>query len=171
MKIEKFKDIIEYYSMLPHPEGGYYCTVFDDPIEVLSDGTALGRGTSRALWNNILFLIPYGSFSCFHRIPMNESWHFYRGDSMDFYEIDENGDLSHSVLGSQILNGEKIVHVVAKRNWMAARPRKGEFGYSLVGCLTCPGFLPNDLEIASSKKLISIAPKQEKLINSLCRNN
>jgi len=47
-------------------------------------------------------------FSAFHKIKSDETWHFYTGDSLLIYEINEEGNLHTHRLGKDPAKGESF---------------------------------------------------------------
>lgn len=155
--------------MTPHIEGGFFSPLFEDPGIIPHSSLPNVYKGDRPYWNGIMFLIPSDGKSCFHRILMNESWHFYLGDPLDFYEITESGEFNKYTLGQDLLKGEKVMHTVIKNHWMGAKPQTGKYGFSLVGCITAPGFKIMDWEKGEKEKLLNFCTniKAKKIILEL----
>lgn len=162
------KDFIAAFQMLPHPEGGFYKETYRS--DVLVNKTALPEGFSgdRVFSTAIYFLMEKGNFSAFHRIKSDECWHFYAGQTLEVFVIQQNGSLDIIKLGSNIDKGETFQYVVPANCWFASRPAN-ESNFSLVGCTVAPGFDFNDFELAYSEKLVESFPQHASLIYSLCR--
>ena len=61
------------------------------------------------------------SFVCVFQV-----WHFYLGEPMTVLEIDPgNGVLTKTVLGADVLAGQKVQHVVRAGVWFGAFPNAG----------------------------------------------
>lgn len=96
-------------------------------------------------------------------------WHFYYGDPLIVYEIEEgNGSITEHLLGNDPLKGHKLFCVIRAGNWFASRPASNS-KYALVGCTVSPGFNFEDFEMAKEENLVRLYPQHEKLIRSLCR--
>jgi len=63
--------LIERFSLLPHPEGGHFSEVFRSSLSVQPNDE---RETRTAL-TAIYFLLQPVEFSCFHRVQSDEAWH------------------------------------------------------------------------------------------------
>ncbi|TND09760.1 MAG: hypothetical protein FD123_884 [Bacteroidetes bacterium] len=154
--------------MEPHPEGGYFRETYRSSETVA--GTALpGRfGGERNFSTAIYFLLEAGNFSALHRIKSDEAWHFYAGDALDVIEIDEQGNLRVTSLGSDPEAGEIFQHIVPAGRWFGSRVKAGG-SFSLVGCTVSPGFDFTDFEMAERKKLMEQFPQHALLIEDLTR--
>jgi uncharacterized protein len=107
-----------------------------------------------------------GQYSAFHRIAADEMWHFYAGDPLIVYEIDEAGMLTEHLLGGNPLVGQDHFCVIKGGNWFASRLADlGE--YAVVGCTVAPGFDFADFELATRKNLVTKFPQHRSLIESL----
>ena len=138
---ERAKELIRELGLEPHPEGGYFREVFRSAQKV----KPLDDRAARSALTAIYFLLVKGQHSRWHRVASDEAWHFYDGDPLVVYWIDEQDDVHEEVLGSGVSNGRPMC-VVPAGCWQAAKPR-GE--YSLVGCTVGPGFDFQDFEMIS----------------------
>jgi hypothetical protein len=121
--------IIERLGLAPHPEGGWYRETFRAPP---------APGATRGAATMILFLLEAGRASHWHRIDAEEMWIFQAGAplALSVAEADGAGAVDHQ-LGSDILGGEALQHVVRPGQWQAARTL-GD--WSLVACVVAPAF-------------------------------
>ncbi len=160
--------LVQRYTMQPHPEGGYYKETYrcmqTIPQQVLSRRFAGERNISTAIY----FLLEQGNFSAFHKIKSDECWHFYAGGPMNIYVIHINGNLETIKLGSDISHAQTFQHVVPSGCWFASEPATGS-DFSFVGCTVAPGFDFDDFELAKAADLIKVYPQHKDLINRLCR--
>ena len=135
---KRAKDLISELRLDPHPEGGYFREIFRSPHQV----QALDKRSVRSALTTIYFLLIKGQHSRWHRVASDEAWHFYEGDRLEIYWIDDRDVVHQEVLGI----GTHPTCVVPAGCWQAARPL-GE--YSLVGCSVAPGFDFADFEMLS----------------------
>lgn len=161
------QQIIQFYQLLPHPEGGYYKETYRSaeliPLNSLPERFTGERNFSTAIY----FLLVENSFSAFHRIQSDECWHFYTGDSVDIHVLHPNGNYELIKLGNNIEIGEQYQAMVPAGAWFAS---KTNGNYSLVGCTVSPGFDFADFELANAVELASQFPAQLSLIKSFCRS-
>ncbi len=160
--------LVAYFKMLPHPEGGYYKETYRSE-ELITHNALPQRFTGdRSFSTAIYFLLEKGNFSGFHKIQSDESWHFYAGQTLHVYVLHNNGNLEIIKLGSDILNGEVFQAVVPAGCWFASEPAP-DTDFSFVGCTVAPGFDFADFELAKAADLNKQFPQHEALINRLCR--
>ena len=116
----------------------------------------------------IYFLIEKGNFSALHKIKSDETWHFYYGDALEVIEIDHDGNLSFTHIGSNLSKGESFQYTVKANTWFGSRvSNNGTF--SLVGCTVYPGFDFYDFELANRNDLIKLFPQHQNIITELTR--
>ena len=151
--------VIAALGLEPHPEGGFYRETFRSPIQVPGPG-----GEPRAASTAILFLLPEGDFSAWHRVRSDEAWHHYAGGPLELHRLDDEG---HRVelLGSPVL-GHTPQAVIPAGQWQAARPTQG---WSLCGCTVAPGFHFDDFEMPSRAALVARFPAHASIVEALTR--
>ena len=76
---------------------------------------------------------------------------------MTVLEIAENGDMTKTVLGPDVLAGQRVQHVVKAGTWFGSYPCDGT-EFSFVGCTVSPGFEFEDFELASRRDLTEKFP-------------
>lgn len=158
---------IEKYNLLPHPEGGYYAETYRASETIAQNALPTRFGGDRAFSTGIYFLLESHNFSAFHRIQADEMWHFYAGEALEVFVIDEkSGALSVIRLGSDPDNGETFQAVVPAGAWFGSRPASGST-YALVGCTVAPGFDFSDFEMAQREPLSQRYPQHTGLIGEL----
>jgi predicted cupin superfamily sugar epimerase len=91
--------LIQKYNLEPHPEGGWYKQTYKSNEQIAADALPERFRTSRAFSTAIYFLLEQGNFSAFHRIKSDECWHFYAGDPLLIYIIEQTGELKIISLG------------------------------------------------------------------------
>ncbi|MDO8695636.1 MAG: cupin domain-containing protein [Pseudomonas sp.] len=119
--------LIEQLQLQAHPEGGYYRRLFESGLRLPG-----GRLASSA----IVFLLPAGQVSRWHRVDADELWHFYEGEPLELLIAESPAVTQRQVLGP--LAGDCMPQrAVPAHAWQAARPLGS---YSLVGCTLAPAF-------------------------------
>jgi len=153
-------------GLRPHPEGGWFRETYrsEELVSALPARFPGPRNFSTAIY----FLLESGNFSAFHRIRSDELWHFYAGDALEVIEIDEQGKLIVTSLGSDAANGELFQHLVPAGRWFASRVKDGG-SYSLVGCTVAPGFDFADFEMAARDALSAEFPEHKTIVEALTR--
>ena len=105
-------------------------------------------------------------FSQFHRLDVDELWHFYCGDPLELVLLEPGGTSRHVHLGPDLAAGHQPVHVVEAGTWMAARTTGR---WSLLGNTLTPGFTSDRYEGADQELLEARWPHELDAIAALCR--
>lgn len=120
-------ELIDLLQLQAHPEGGYYRRLYESR-ECLASG--------RLLASAIVFLLPAGQLSRWHRVDADELWHFYEGAPLELLIADTPATIARQLLGP-VAADQLPQRLVRAQAWQAARTQ-GDF--SLVGCSLAPGF-------------------------------
>lgn len=167
-KMDKaIQDLIAYYQLSPHPEGGYYRETYRSPLIHPQHTLPIAFSGPRHSATAIYFLLVQDSFSAFHRIQSDECWHFYEGASVDIHVLHSSGQYELIRLGSDWGNGERFQAMVPAGAWFASSTNGA---YALVGCTVSPGFDFQDFELATASSLCEAYPNYEALIKRYCRD-
>lgn len=160
--------LVKKLNLEPHPEGGYFKEVYRSseiiPQKALPEGFSGDRNIATAIY----FLIEKNNFSALHKIKSDETWHFYYGDALEVIEIDENGVLTATAVGNNLVEGEIFQYTVKANTWFGSRVKSGG-NFSLVGCTVAPGFDFNDFELGTKEVLVKLFPKHIEIINEMTR--
>ena len=158
----------EKLSLIHHVEGGWYSEVYKSALTIASSQLPPQFKGDRSSCTHIYFMLEKGEFSAFHRIQSDELWHFYSGDPLVVYELENDGRLIKHYLGSDLEKGQSLFCVVKGGNWFASEVMENS-NYSLVGCTVSPGFDFADFELAKKEMLSGLYPTHKTLIHRLCR--
>ncbi|MDP5121523.1 MAG: cupin domain-containing protein [Spirosomaceae bacterium] len=161
---------VKKYDMQPHPEGGYFTETYRSEETIAADALPKRFGGERNFGTAIYFLLENYHFSALHRIASDEIWHFYAGDALEVFCIDENANLEIIRLGNNPEKGEVFQAVVKAGTWFGSRPATGS-AYSLVGCTVAPGFDFSDFEMPDQKWFLKKFPQHKELIVALTRES
>lgn len=149
-------DIAARYGLEPLPvEGGLFRRTWAGPPD------AAGRPAGSAII--ALFSVADDLFSAMHRLPIDEVWHFYRGDPLELLLLDPDGGARVETLGP-----EQVQLVVPAGTWMGARVTGGG-RWTLCGTTMAPGFVPADYEGGDADELCARYPSAAQRIRALCR--
>ena len=159
---------IEKLQLLPHPEGGYYRQTYRSELIVARTALPPGFSGSRAAATAIYFLLEGKEFSALHRLRSDEMWHFYAGGTLVVSVIDERGEYSELLLGSDPEAGEVFQAVVKAGCWFGARVKDRKL-LALVGCTVSPGFDFEDFELGKRAELLRLYPRYREVIEMLTR--
>lgn len=165
------EDIITTLHLKPHPlEGGFYCETYrclgEIPPSVLADCYEGGRCFATAIY----YLLTPETFSEFHRLPTDEVFHFYLGDPVQMWHLNEAAGCRQYVLGPDILDGQQVQLVVPANVWQGCRLAPGG-KFALLGCTVSPGFDFKDYESGDRTRLTANYPQAQDIINNLTRES
>ena len=69
--------LIDRYQLIPHPEGGWYRELHRSKLNIIRSDAE-----NRSAFTMILFLLPSGHLSRWHRVAnADESWHYIAGEA------------------------------------------------------------------------------------------
>jgi hypothetical protein len=146
------------YGLEPLPaEGGLFRRTWAGPVD------ATGRPAGSAII--ALFSVRDGLFSAMHRLPIDEVWHFYRGDPLELLLLEPDGGVRTEILGPE----HQVQLVVPAGTWMGAQVVAGG-EWTLCGTTMAPGFVPADYEGGAQDELASRYPAAAERIRALCRD-
>jgi len=119
--------VIAALGLAPHPEGGHYRETFRD-----GDLSQRGRATA------ILFLLPRGVVSHWHRVDALELWLWQAGAPLLLDMAEPEGPATPHALGPDLAAGEQLQATVPVDHWQRAQSL-GD--WTLVSCIVAPAFL------------------------------
>jgi predicted cupin superfamily sugar epimerase len=106
------------------------------------------------------------SVSLFHKLPVDEVWHFYGGDPLRLVLLYPDGSSKDVIMGNDPLKGHYVQFVVPAGVWQAGHMVAGG-RYSLYGCTMAPGFTDDMFEGGIRDQLIDVYPDRVNDINML----
>lgn len=143
--------LIEHYTLQPLPaEGTLFASTYRSRQE-LDDGKPHGTAIVA------LYCDEPPSFSRFHRLPVDEIWHFYKGDPLRLVLLHPDGTSRDVIMGSDPLAGQLVQFVVPAGVWQAGHLVAGG-RYALFGCTMAPGFTDDMFEGGTRAELIARYP-------------
>lgn len=128
--------LIDALALQPHPEGGWYRETWRAPAV----------GGTRPASTAILFLLPQGERSHWHRVDADEIWIHQSGDPLLLEIADDGGAVEAIRLGGDPIAGDMLQAAVPSGRPQAARPLGA---WSLVACIVAPGFDFAGFELAA----------------------
>lgn len=149
-----YRDVIKEMKLHPLPEeGGYFRESYRSARMVKS---SLGlRSESTAIY----YLISPESFSGLHWVDQEEIFHFYAGNPVEMFQIDENGVGKKIIIGNDIFNGQQPQVIVPGGTWQGTRLlNSSPDAWALLGCTVAPGFELENFHIEDRETLISKYP-------------
>jgi uncharacterized protein len=129
--------LADQFGLEPHPEGGWYARTWASPLTIEVDGR------TRPLATLILFLLPVGEFSAWHKVTSAETWIW---NGLGPVALQLGGDGSDPVDGEVLpVDADHPQALVPAGVWQRTLPGSAE---ALVSCLVSPGFDFEDFTLA-----------------------
>lgn len=158
--LPEVKALIEHYKLKPLPvEEALFVSTYRSNQE-LGDGKPYGTAIIA------LYCEEPRSVSLFHRLPVDEIWHFYKGDPLRLVLLFPDGSSKDVILGNDPFKGHHVQFVVPAGVWQAGHTVAGG-RYSLFGCTMAPGFTDAMFEGGTRSQLIEAYPDRIDDINML----
>jgi predicted cupin superfamily sugar epimerase len=155
------KAMIEHFNLQPLPvEGTLFTSTYRSRTN-LPNGDPIGTGMIG------LYADEPKSYSCFHKLPSDEIWHFYGGDPLNLVLLYPDGSSQDIVLGPKVLEGQYVQYLIPAQVWQAGYMISGGH-YSLFGCTMAPGFTSEGFEAGVATELLKKYPARAEAINRLC---
>lgn len=158
------KSLIDHYKFSPLPaEGTLYCSTWRSNQELV-DGSPVGTAMIG------MYCDEPGSRSVFHRLPVDEVWHFYAGDPFRLILLHTDGSSQDVTMGPHPLEGHHVQIVVPAGTWQAGHLLEGGV-YALFGCTVSPGFTGRMYEGGNRESLCAAWPSRKQDITMLTPEN
>jgi uncharacterized protein len=138
-------ELIDKLQLQPHPEGGFYRETWRSDLYLPNSILPVGYTGNRSAGTAILFLLPTGHSSQWHRVRSAELWFHQAGDPLELgmaATLDEESPVTY--LGRDYC----WQAIVPPNYWQRAQPIAGRAGYALVACVVVPGFDFADFEMS-----------------------
>ena len=137
--------LIDKLQLQAHPEGGFYRETWRSDLYLPPSALPSGYSGERSAGTAILFLLPTGHFSRWHRVRSAELWFHQAGDPLELVIAEAlNGAPQVICLGQDYC----WQAVVPPNHWQKAQPISSDAGYALVACVVVPGFDFADFEMS-----------------------
>jgi uncharacterized protein len=124
-----------------HPEGGWFRETWR-----CEESLRTSDGRQRSAATLIMFLLPAGESSAWHRVTSDETWLAHRGTVI--VELGGGGEApdpsGRLTLGVDVANGEAVQVLVPAGTWQRTLPADHD---ALVSCVVAPGFDFADFEL------------------------
>ncbi len=151
-------ELIRHLGLKPHPEeGGYFVETYRSAESLPASALPARYSGGRAVSTCIYYLLTADTFSALHRLRSDEIFHFYAGDPVVMLQLHPDGHGEQTVLGSDVLVGQKPQHLVPRGVWQGSRLRPGG-RWALLGCTVAPGFDFADYEHGRRDELTAQFP-------------
>jgi predicted cupin superfamily sugar epimerase len=163
------EEIIEKLGLVPlKDEGGMFFQSYKSDELIKAGGLPERFKTDKSMCTAIYYLLTSDpdSFSALHKLPTDEIYHFYLGDPVELLELHPDGSSNTVILGSDILSGQKVQHVVKRGGWQGSRLVDGG-DWALLGTTMAPGYSDDDFILGSQEDLLDQYPDRSDLILKL----
>lgn len=136
--------LIDKLQLQPHPEGGFYRETWRSDLCLPQEILPAGYTGDRSAGTAILFLLPTGHCSQWHRVRSAELWLHQGGDPLELVIAETVAGESQTIALGQDCTFQAVV---PPNYWQRATPISGTAGYALVACVVVPGFDFADFEL------------------------
>jgi predicted cupin superfamily sugar epimerase len=154
--------VIARLDLAPHPEGGFYRELYR------SDRAVPSEHGERSALTAIYYLLTAETFSAWHRLRSDETWHFHHGSPLSIETLDAYA-------------GHRRIDLGPDGPWVAVLPAGMAFaahvsasdlpgGYALVSCCVAPGFDFADFELLDGAALATAFPEHAALARRFARD-
>ncbi|MBI4242506.1 MAG: cupin domain-containing protein [Planctomycetes bacterium] len=166
------EEVIQKLDLKPLPyEGGFYRETYKSNVQgLLSDSFGNGSKKPKQFSSAIYYMVTPDEFSSFHRLKSDEIFHFYAGDLIEMVQIDQNGNLTRILFGSNVLSGAIPQVLVPCGVWQAIRLQEGG-RWALMGTTVSPAFEFEDFELGNRERMISEFPEHKEDILRFTREH
>ena len=147
--------LIEHYKFQPLPVEGTLFTSTYRSAESLPNGKPYGTGMIG------MYCHAPRSISCFHKLSLDEMWHFYGGDPLRLILLYPDGSSRDVILGGEPLKGHLVQFVIPAGVWQAGHCVEGG-RFSLFGCTLAPGFTDDIFTGGTQAELLKLYPDRQK---------
>jgi predicted cupin superfamily sugar epimerase len=165
------QQIIDSLGLEPLPvEGGLFRQTLLSPEKIPHSALPDRYSADKPFKTVIYFMLTSeaDSFSALHKLPTDELYHFYLGDSVELLLLHPGGRSERVILGQDILDGQHVQFNVPRDAWMGSHLLPGG-DFALMGTTMAPGFTPEDFVGGERDQLIEQYPDQADLIRQLTR--
>jgi len=149
-------------------EGGFFAETYRSVESISLSDLPTRYSTAKSFGTAIYFLLTPDTFSALHRLPTDETYHFYMGDPVELLQLRPDGSGFLTTLGHDLPNGMRPQVTVLRDTWQGSRLRPGG-AYALMGTTMAPGFDESDFEAGRRQALLEAYPTFHDLILALTR--
>ncbi|MCB0101189.1 MAG: cupin domain-containing protein [Anaerolineales bacterium] len=144
--------LIQHFKFEPLPvEGTLFTSTYRSSD--MPDGKPFGTGMIG------MYCHEPRSVSYFHKLTIDEMWHFYGGDPLRLILLYPDGSSRDVILGNDPLNGHEVQFVIPAGVWQAGHCVEGG-KYSLFGCTLAPGFTGDIFTGGTQTELLQSHPNR-----------
>ncbi len=141
----KTVELIDRLQLQPHPEGGFYRETWRSDLCLPQSILPKEYAGYRAAGTAILFMLPTGHFSRWHRVRSAELWFHQAGDPLELVIAETLTETPQTIIN--LGRDCAFQAIVPPNQWQKAKPIHEKAGYALVACVVVPGFDFADFEL------------------------
>lgn len=167
-------DVIRKFDLSPLPwEGGWYRETWRSTVNIPALELSDQYDGERSAGTTIYYVLTPETVSRMHRLPSDETFHFYLGDSVEMLLLHPDSAKSEIItFGQDIFGGEHVQFTISGNAWMGGRLKPNgatsdNVGFALMGTTVSPGFDFADLEMGGFEGLAAQYPDCKDLIKAL----
>jgi len=161
------QEIIERLQLEPlEGEGGYFRETYRSKLTIPSDVLPPFFDGDRRITTAIFYLLTPETFSAMHRLPGDEVYHFYLGDTVEMLHLHPDGTGEVIRIGNDIVTGMRPQVLVPGGSWQGSRLVSGG-SFALMGTTMAPGFESSDYIAGRRAELVARYPDYAELITAL----
>lgn len=149
-------------------EGGYFRETYRSKLTIPSNLLPGSYEADRHATSTIFYLLTRETFSTMHRLPGDEIYHFYLGDSVEMLQLHPDGRGEVIRIGNDIAGGMHPQVLVRGGSWQGSRLLPGG-KFALMGTTMAPGFDFVDYTAGTREQLLTEYPAYVELITALTR--
>lgn len=168
---EYIQKLINHFKFEPlEVEGGQYKQTYKAAERLPENVLPAGCVGSHPAGTVILYFYTADpdSFSAVHRLPLDETYHFYFGDPVEMLLLYPDGKSERVILGHDVLNGQQVQYTVKRGIWQSSHLLPGG-QFALAGTTMSPGFENSDYEGGEREEMLRQYPQEADLIRTLTR--
>jgi hypothetical protein len=135
----------------PNPSCGFTTPTYHAPLRV---GTP--RGERDCAFAQYFLVAPERSM-VIHRIRSDQLYHHYAGDALEVLRLYESGEGNVTVVGDDLVAGERPQLLVPSQTFHVSRVRPGG-SWALLATTVFPGLEPSDVELGDLDELAERYP-------------
>ena len=167
-------DVIRALDLSPLPwEGGWYRETWRSKINIPATELKDQYDGARSAGTSIYYVLTPATVSRMHRLPSDETFHFYLGDPVEMLLLYPESATSEIItFGQDIIGGDCVQFTIPGNTWMGGRLKLNgggteTAGFALMGTTVSPGFDFADLEMGAFEDLAPQFPDRKELLKVL----
>ncbi len=151
------------------PEGGFFRRTYCSKLMLTPQFLPSLYQGNRPLATAIYYFLTPNTFSAIHKLPSDEGFHFYLGDTVEMLHLYPDGTGQIVKIGNDLALGLYPQVLAPAGCWQGLRLVSGG-SYALLGTTMSPGYDDSDYVEGKREDLIIKYPQFSQLITKLTRS-